>query len=145
MGIIETLSLPSTILKLGFVVISLTLIIRRYIAGGVCRSNARLDGKTVIITGGNSGIGKETAFDLAKRGARVILACRDLNTANDALNDIKKASGNDNIIVKKIDLSSFESVKAFADATNKEEERIDILINNAGQIITIIQVLQHAT
>jgi retinol dehydrogenase-12 len=51
---------------------------------GVCRSRNKLTGKTVIITGGNSGIGKETAIDLAKRGARVILACRDLKRADDA-------------------------------------------------------------
>ena len=54
-----------------------------------------MDGKTVIITGGNTGIGKETAVDLAERGARVILACRDETRAEAAVADISKRSGND--------------------------------------------------
>lgn len=49
---------------------------------GICKSKNRMDGKTIIITGCTSGIGKETARDLAKRGARIIMACRNTDTAN---------------------------------------------------------------
>ena len=103
-----------------------------YFAGGRCKSKARLDGKTVIITGANTGIGYETGIDLAKRGARVILACRDINKAVIAAEEIRQKSGNGNVITEQLDLASLESVKKFATKMNEQEERIDILINNAG-------------
>ena len=103
-----------------------------YFAGGVCTSKARLDGKTVVITGGNTGIGKETALDLAGRGARVILACRDLAKAENAASQIRETSGNGNVLVKKLDLASLKSIRSFADEILGEESRLDILINNAG-------------
>ena len=114
------------------VVVAGMFLLKKYLSGGVCRSKARLDGKTVIITGANTGIGKETALDLAKRGARVILACRDLDKANTAANEIREASGNSGILVKKLDLASKNSVREFADGIVKGETKLDILINNAG-------------
>jgi len=97
-------------------------------------SAAKLDGKTVIITGCNTGIGKETARDLFKRGARVILACRDEAKAQLAADEIRKddASRPDAVIVRKLDLSSMSSIRSFASDILEAEPKIDILINNAG-------------
>ncbi|XP_061602522.1 retinol dehydrogenase 13 [Cololabis saira] len=105
---------------------------RRWMAGGVCRSKASLEGKTVLITGANTGIGKETALDMAQRGARVILACRDLTRARIAADEIRQKSGNGNVVVKKLDLASLQSVRDLARDVQETESRLDILINNAG-------------
>ena len=98
------------------------------------KSDLRLDGKTVIITGANIGIGKETALDMAKRGARVILACRDLGKAETAAGEIKATSGNDNVVVEQLDLASLESVRQFAKRVNASEPFVNILVNNAGEL-----------
>jgi len=89
-----------------------------------------LTGCVAIVTGSNTGIGKETARGLVVRGAKVILACRNVEKAEEAARDI--APGSNNVKVKKCDLSSFASVREFCRQINKEERRIDFLINNAG-------------
>ncbi|XP_033126834.1 retinol dehydrogenase 12-like [Anneissia japonica] len=104
------------------------MLLKRYFAGGRCYSKAKLTGKVVIVTGANTGIGKETAKDLAQRGAKVILACRDVAKGVKAAVEI----GGENIEVKKLDLSSLESVRSFAKSVIDKEQRLDILINNAG-------------
>ena len=101
-------------------------------AGAECKSQARLDGKTVIVTGGNTGIGLETAVDLAKRNARVILACRSVERGERAAVEVRKRSGNDNVVFVQLDLASLDSVRKCAAKILEEEPQIDILINNAG-------------
>ncbi|XP_054752915.1 retinol dehydrogenase 12-like [Lytechinus pictus] len=96
------------------------------------KSSVTLKGKTVIITGGNSGIGRETAVDLASRGARVILGCRNPTKAEAAVAEVRRRSNNQNVIFKLVDVSDLESVRNFAEEILREEKRLDILINNAG-------------
>lgn len=92
----------------------------------------KLDGKLVVITGANTGIGKETVKDLAKRGARVIMCCRDLTKAEEAAKDIRKESGSDLVEIMQLDLASLKSVRKCAETLIEKEDKIDILINNAG-------------
>ena len=107
-------------------------LIRKFMAGAACKSKARLDGKTVIITGANTGIGLETAVEMAKRNARVILACRSVERGEKAAVEVRKRSGNDNAVFVQLDLASLDSVRKFAAKILEEEPRIDILINNAA-------------
>ncbi|XP_053180631.1 retinol dehydrogenase 14 [Scomber japonicus] len=97
-----------------------------------CTDMTRLDGKTVLITGGNSGVGKETAVALAMRGARVIIACRDLGKAEKAVREIKYKSHNLNVLYMELDMANLHSVREFCKTFLQREKRLDILINNAG-------------
>ena len=75
---------------------------------------AKLDGKVVVITGGNTGIGRETVLQLARRGARVITGCRDLGKAEAVVREARDKYGAD-LVVEHLDLADLESVKRFAD------------------------------
>ncbi|XP_039221488.1 dehydrogenase/reductase SDR family member 13-like isoform X2 [Crotalus tigris] len=107
------------------------LLYYNFVAATRCRNAVSLRGKTVLITGGNVGIGKATAVDLARRGARVILACRDKARGESAVCDIRRESGNSEVILMILDLANLNSVRAFAQTFLKSEPRLDILINNA--------------
>ncbi|CAG9794697.1 unnamed protein product [Diatraea saccharalis] len=99
---------------------------------GRYRDRTKMDGKTVIVTGCTSGIGKETAKELAKRGAKVIMACRNLDAAEKVKNDIIESTKNEKVFVKKLDLSSFKSIRAFAEEIKSTEDKLDVLVHNAG-------------
>jgi len=91
-----------------------------------------LTGTVAIVTGANRGIGKETAKGLAKMGAKVIIACRNVTKAQEAIREI----GLSNIRVIKCDLASFASVRQFCKQVDREEKKVDILINNAAAFNT---------
>ncbi|XP_063920323.1 retinol dehydrogenase 11-like [Zophobas morio] len=124
----------STTAVIFLIIFALLIVFKIYmkVTTGWCRSHTCLVGKTAIVTGANTGIGYDTALDFAKRGARVILACRDEGRAEEARIRIVEETGNKNIVVQLIDMSSFETVREFAKRINETEERLDILVNNAG-------------
>ncbi|XP_056266938.1 retinol dehydrogenase 11 isoform X3 [Pseudoliparis swirei] len=97
---------------------------------GAC--TVRLAGKTALVTGANTGIGKCIALDFARRGARVILACRSEARGSAALKEIRDKTGNADIHLRLVDLSSLDSVRAFAKRILAEEKHLHILVNNAG-------------
>jgi NAD(P)-dependent dehydrogenase (short-subunit alcohol dehydrogenase family) len=88
--------------------------------------------KVVIITGANRGIGKAAAKEIAKLGAKVYMACRSLDSANESREEIIKETKNENVFVRELDLTSVESINRFAASFKNEESKLDVLINNAG-------------
>ena len=84
-------------------------------------------GRTAVVTGANSGLGLSTARELARAGAHVVLACRNLEKGEAALKEV--GSGAE---LEQLDLASLDSVKAFAERLLASHDRLDLLINNAG-------------
>ncbi|XP_072171945.1 retinol dehydrogenase 14-like [Diadema setosum] len=117
----------------------LLMYIKLRFRGSACQSTAKLTGKTALVTGANTGIGKETAADFAKRDARVILACRDVEKGKQAVEHIRKQTTGGELIVMKLDLASLASVNSFCDKFLDEIDRLDILVNNAGVFQTPYQ------
>ena len=91
--------------------------------------------KIAVVTGGNSGLGKETARVLAQKGAVVILAVRSIDRGQTAASDIQKEFPNSSVEVMKLDLSSLASVKSFAKEFAGKYKHLDYLINNAGVMV----------
>jgi len=90
------------------------------------------NGRIAIITGANSGIGFETAKALAKKGATVVMACRNLQKAEEAKKRVLKTDPNASLKPMKIDTSSLAEVQKFAKHFQNHFDRLDLLINNAG-------------
>lgn len=89
-------------------------------------------GRVIIVTGSTSGIGKETARVLAKKNATVILAVRNVKKGEAVADEIRQEYAAAELSVRDLDLASLESVGAFAEAINRDYDRLDVLINNAG-------------
>jgi retinol dehydrogenase-12 len=98
-----------------------------------------LDGKVILITGANSGIGKQTAIELTKHDpAQIWIAARNEQSGLEAVQDVKKARPSVDVRFVQLDLTSFESIKAVARIVLAEVAKLDILMLNAG--IVSVQV-----
>jgi NAD(P)-dependent dehydrogenase (short-subunit alcohol dehydrogenase family) len=93
-------------------------------------------GRTAVITGANTGLGYETARALASKGARVVLAVRNLDKGKAAADLIARRYPGADVAVQELDLTSLESIRAAADQLRAGHDRIDLLINNAGVMMT---------
>ena len=90
------------------------------------------DGRTVIITGANSGLGLHSSIGLAKAGARVIMACRSQHKAETAATEIRRQAPHAELEIRSLDLSNLASVSEFAEGIREDGLSIDCLLNNAG-------------
>jgi retinol dehydrogenase 14 len=97
--------------------------------------SANMSGKTCVVTGANSGIGKETALGLAQMGARVVLVCRNPDKGKAAVEEIRGESGPSEVDLLIADMSSQASVQALAKQIHEKYPRLDVLINNAGAAV----------
>jgi NAD(P)-dependent dehydrogenase (short-subunit alcohol dehydrogenase family) len=94
-----------------------------------------MQGKTVVITGGNAGIGKEAAVGLATLGARVVITARNEERGRAAYKEIVDRSGSSDVEVLALDLASFRSIRSFAVELLERVDRLDVLVDNAGLIL----------
>lgn len=93
-------------------------------------------GRTVLVTGANSGIGWEAARVLAQRGAKVYLGCRDPERGREAVKRILEVAPGSNVELLPLDLADLDSVRRAASAYTSENQSLDLLINNAGVMAT---------
>lgn len=89
-------------------------------------------GRVAVVTGANSGLGKEITTRLAEHGALVIMACRNTGKAHDAADDIRREVPHARLELLTLDLADLASISAFADAVQSGHDRLDLLVNNAG-------------
>jgi retinol dehydrogenase 14 len=103
---------------------------------GNCSNLSDMTGRTAVVTGGNSGIGKATAQALARLGARVVITARDPDRGSTAVTEIRRTSGNDSVECVVLDLSSLASVRACATDLLDRLEAIHVLDLNAGGVLS---------
>jgi NAD(P)-dependent dehydrogenase (short-subunit alcohol dehydrogenase family) len=96
---------------------------------------AAVKGRVAVVTGANTGIGKETAVGLARLGATTVLACRNQARAAAAADEVKARGASDDVHVVALDLADLASVKACAEELSRRFDKLHVLVNNAGGIL----------
>jgi len=119
----------ATTLGVGGLILIRSLVSRKW---GYYSSNKKLNGQVIILTGGNVGLGAEVAKDLAARGATLVLACRSWERTRLMLDDLRKASNNNDVHFIKLDLADLQSINEFVKEFAAKYTRLDSLICNAG-------------
>lgn len=99
------------------------------------KDGVNLDGRVVVITGANSGLGKEVATYSAAKGAKVYMLCRTKSKAEAARDEIIKATGNDKVEVLLVDVSELEQIRTVAKEIQSKEHKIHALVCNAGVLV----------
>ena len=99
-------------------------------------TNGNMSGKVCVVTGANSGIGKETCRALAQMGAHVVMACRSRERGEAAQREIIAASGSDKVDLMLVDLASQEDIRRFVGEYKSRYDRLDVLNNNAGAVFS---------
>ena len=89
-------------------------------------------GRSVVVTGANSGLGFETTRELARAGAHVVMACRDIDRGTEARETIRETVAGASLTVRELDLASLASIESFAETIRADLDRLDALCNNAG-------------
>ena len=95
---------------------------------------SEMKGRICLITGANSGIGKETAIGLAKKGAQVVMAVRNLERGEKARTDVIEISGNKAVDLLRCDVSLMSNIRQFAKEFDAKYPKLDVLLNNAGAV-----------
>ena len=101
------------------------------------------EGRAYLITGSNSGIGRQTALEILRRGGTVHMVCRNPSTGGEARQELVETTGNSNLHLHILDISKPRDIAAFVKKFSEENAKLDVLINNAGCMVNTRQTTKE--
>eukprot|EP00095_Tigriopus_kingsejongensis_P003291 maker-scaffold1633_size32735-snap-gene-0.8 protein:Tk03291 transcript:maker-scaffold1633_size32735-snap-gene-0.8-mRNA-1 annotation:"retinol dehydrogenase 13-like" len=127
----EIVTIVITVIALLGLLVAGVVVIRFMVQGKTCQSRCRIDDRTVLITGADTSVGIELVRDLCRRGARVIMAVKDMELGQDVAVEVRGET-NGEVVVEYCDMTSLKSVRDFTTKILEQESRIHVLINLAS-------------